>query len=167
MDFNQETCQIVFKNSALTDFLTSESFLYLHRQRIKNNMGVFNNLFGSKEPKAEKVSYLNWIPLTSLEQLKTIKEQSKTEAILIFKNSTRCGISRMVIKQFEGLFNEEHKNLKVYYLDLLNYRNVSDEIGYTFQVMHQSPQLLAVKNGVSVYDASHYDITQTDLSRFI
>ena len=130
-------------------------------------MGVLNNIFGSKEPKKEKVSYLKWIPLTSIEELATIKEQSNSEVILIFKHSTRCGISRMVIKQFEALFKEEHQHLKVFYLDLLNYRNVSDEVGYSFQVMHQSPQLLAVKNGVSIYNASHYDITQVDLSRFM
>ena len=130
-------------------------------------MGVLNNIFGSKEPKKEKVSYLKWIPLTSIEELATIKEQSNSEVILIFKHSTRCGISRMVIKQFESLFKEEHQHLKIFYLDLLNYRNVSDEVGYSFQVMHQSPQLLAVKNGVSIYNASHYDITQVDLSRFM
>ena len=73
----------------------------------------------------------------------------------------------MVIKQFEGLFNDEHKNLKVYYLDLLNYRSISDEVGYSFQVMHQSPQLLAIKNEVSVFNASHYEIVQTNLSRFM
>ena len=133
-------------------------------------MGIFDNLFGAKDnqkAKNEKETFLNWIPLTSLDQLEEIKKQSETEAILIFKHSTRCGISSMVIKQFEKLFKEEHKALKVYYLDLLSYRNISDEIGYTFQVMHQSPQLLVIKNGVSVHNASHYDITLTDLSRFI
>lgn len=133
-------------------------------------MGIFNKMFGDKnnqESKPEKKSYLNWIPLTSLEQLDTIKEQSKTESVFIFKHSTRCGISSMVIKQFEKLFTEEHQFLKVYYLDLLNYRNISDEVGYSLQVMHQSPQLIVVKNGVAVYNASHYDITQTNLSRFI
>jgi bacillithiol system protein YtxJ len=130
-------------------------------------MGVFNSLFGSKEPQKEKVSYLKWIPLSSLDQLDTIKKQSKTESILIFKHSTRCGISKMVIKQFEGLFQENHQHLKVYYLDLLNYRNVSDEVGYTFQVMHQSPQLLVIKNEASVHAVSHNDITQINLTRFI
>ena len=130
-------------------------------------MGVFNSLFGSKEPQKEKVSYLKWISLSSLDQLDTIKKQSKTESILIFKHSTRCGISKMVIKQFEGLFQENHQHLKVYYLDLLNYRNVSDEVGYTFQVMHQSPQLLVIKNEVSVHAVSHNDITQINLTRFI
>jgi bacillithiol system protein YtxJ len=130
-------------------------------------MGVFNSLFGSKEPQKEKVSYLKWIPLSSLDQLDTIKKQSKTESILIFKHSTRCGISKMVIKQFEGLFQENHQHLKVYYLDLLNYRNVSDEVGYTFQVIHQSPQLLVIKNEASVHAVSHNDITQINLTRFI
>ena len=134
------------------------------------NMGIFDSIFGNKEKeqsKEEKISFLNWTPLTSLEQLDSIKEQSKLEAVLIFKHSTRCSISRMVIKQFEALFQEDHKTLKVYYLDLLNYRNVSDEVGYTFQVMHQSPQLLVIKNGVSVFNASHYEVTQTNLTKFI
>lgn len=133
-------------------------------------MGLFNSIFGSKEnetSKEEKKSFLNWLPLTSIEQLQEIKVESKTASILIFKHSTRCGISSMVIKQFEALFTEEHQNLKVYYLDLLNYRNISDEVGYTFQVMHQSPQLLVIKNEVSVFHASHYDITTVNLSRFI
>lgn len=133
-------------------------------------MGILKNIFGAKEEgkvKEEKKTFLNWIPLTSEAQLKTIKEQSKKESILIFKHSTRCGISSMVIKRFEALFTEEHQNLKVYYLDLLNYRDLSAEVGYEFQVMHQSPQLIIVKNGVTVYHASHYDISLTDLTTFM
>ncbi|MDB9723608.1 bacillithiol system redox-active protein YtxJ [Polaribacter sp.] len=133
-------------------------------------MGIFGNMFGGAEdtgPKSEKKSYLNWLPLTSIEQLEIIKNQSNTGAVLIFKHSTRCGISRMVIKQFEKLFTADHENLKVYYLDLLNYRNISDEVGYNFQVIHASPQLIIVRNGTAVYNASHEDISLTNLSRFI
>lgn len=130
-------------------------------------MGLFNTVFGNTSTKKEvEKSNVNWIPLTSLEQLEEIKAQSKTETILIFKHSTRCGISRMVLKQFENLFNENMKALKVYYLDLLNYRTISDEVGYQFQVLHQSPQLVVVKNEVAFTHASHYDITQIDLSKF-
>jgi len=133
-------------------------------------MGIFNSIFGNKggeSSKEEKMSYLKWISFTSIEQLNEIKELSKTAPIFIFKHSTRCGISNMVIKRFEALFKEEHQNIKVYYLDLLNYRTISDEVGYSLQVMHQSPQLIVVKNGVSVQNASHYDITTINLSRFI
>jgi bacillithiol system protein YtxJ len=133
-------------------------------------MGIFSNIFGGKEDKvskSEEKSYLNWLPLNSTEQLEEIKQTSKTEYVFIFKHSTRCSISSIVLKRFEGLFKEEHQDLKVYYLDLLNYRNISDEIGHTFQVTHQSPQLIILKNGISVQNASHYDITNTELSTFI
>lgn len=133
-------------------------------------MGIFNNMFGGKgekESKPEKKSYLTWTPLTSIAQLDEIKQESNTETVLIFKHSTRCGISSMVIKQFEKLFKEEHQNLKVYYLDLLNHRDVSDEVGVKFQVMHQSPQLIVVRNAATVHHAAHNDITEINLSRFI
>jgi bacillithiol system protein YtxJ len=133
-------------------------------------MGIFGNMFGSsddQEAKSETKTHLNWLPLTSLEQLETIKEESNTGAVLIFKHSTRCGISRMVIKQFEKLFTAEHKNLRVYYLDLLNHRDISAEIGATFEVTHASPQVIVVRDGNSVHDASHNDITLINLSRFI
>ena len=133
-------------------------------------MGIFNNMFGGKEgqeEKPEKKIYLTWLPLTSLEQLETIETESNTASVLIFKDSTRCGISKMVIKQFEKLFTEENQHLKVYYLDLLNYRDISNGIAAKFQVMHQSPQLIVVRNGSAVHHASHNDITQVNLTRFI
>ena len=129
-------------------------------------MSIFNNLFGNKE-NTDKLSYINWITLTSKEQLEEIKKESDAEAILIFKHSTRCGISSMVKRQFEGLFAEEHQSLKVYYLDLLNYRTISNEIEEIFNVLHQSPQLIVIKNQTAVFNASHYDITEVNLTRFL
>jgi bacillithiol system protein YtxJ len=116
--------------------------------------------------KTAQVSHINWIPLTSLEQIEQIKEESKSEPIFIFKHSTRCGISSSVIRQFEKKFDESMQNAKVYYLDLLSYRNVSNEVGYTFQVLHQSPQLLIIKNETAVGKASHYDINAVNLQEY-
>ena len=130
-------------------------------------MGFFKNIFGDKTLKEVEETYLSWTPLISIEEINNIKEISKIQSILIFKHSTRCGISRMVMKQFESLFNEENKHLKVYYLDLLNFREVSSKLSEVFQVIHQSPQLLVVKNGISVYDESHYEITKVNLSKYI
>ena len=129
-------------------------------------MGLFNTIFGSKVNEENKIK-VNWIPFNSLEQIKTIKELSKSETILIFKHSTRCGISSMVIKRFEKLFNESIKNIKVYYLDLLKFRDISDEVGNSFQVIHQSPQLLVIRNESSVLNVSHYDITTVDIQKYL
>ncbi|WP_299134407.1 bacillithiol system redox-active protein YtxJ [uncultured Tenacibaculum sp.] len=130
-------------------------------------MGILKSLFGnSSSEKKEEKSLVNWLPLRSMDQLKEIEILSKKEPIAIFKHSTRCGISRMVIQRFESSFDESLKDFKVYYLDLLNYRELSNEIGYKFQVLHQSPQLMIIKRGVAVAYASHYDITNINLKNF-
>ena len=129
-------------------------------------MGLINKLFGgSSEPKEEKV--LPWIPLSTLKQLESISEKSKTKTQVIFKHSTRCGISRMVMNQFIEGYELNENDLDLYYLDLLNYRDVSNEVGYKFQVMHQSPQLLVIRNGVVVAHDSHGAINGINLNQFV
>ncbi|APY00614.1 bacillithiol system redox-active protein YtxJ [Lacinutrix venerupis] len=128
-------------------------------------MGIFNKIFGgTSQPKEEKI--LPWIPLTAVSQLKAIAEKSKSKTQIIFKHSTRCGISKMVINQFVDAYNLD-LNVDLYYLDLLNYRETSNEVGYKFQVMHQSPQLLVIKNEVVVVHASHGAINEIDLPKFV
>jgi len=125
---------------------------------------MFKKLFGSSEPKEEKV--LPWIALNSIKQLDSIAEQSNTKTQFIFKHSTRCGISRMVMNQFVAAYDLD-LNADLYYLDLLSYRDVSNEVGYKFQVLHQSPQLLVIKNGVVVAHASHSAVNEMDLPRYV
>ncbi|MCA0133110.1 bacillithiol system redox-active protein YtxJ [Winogradskyella alexanderae] len=125
---------------------------------------MFKKLFGSSEPKEEKI--LPWIHLTSMIQLDEIAEKSKTKTQLIFKHSTRCGISRMVLNQFADQYQLEN-NADLYYLDLLNNRDVSNEVASKFQVIHQSPQLLILNNGVVVAHDSHGAINELDLVKYI
>tara|TARA_R110002073_G_scaffold138424_3_gene288073 strand:- start:11496 stop:11879 length:384 start_codon:yes stop_codon:yes gene_type:complete len=127
-------------------------------------MGLLSNIFKPTKPKEEKL--LPWITLHATAQLHDIVETSKTKTQVIFKHSTRCGISRMVMNQFVGAYDVD-ANLDLYYLDLLSYRDVSNEVGYKFQVMHESPQLLVIRNGVVVAHASHGAINGLDLSRFV
>ncbi|MEP3839132.1 MAG: bacillithiol system redox-active protein YtxJ [Algibacter sp.] len=129
-------------------------------------MAMFGKLFGgSKTPKEDKL--LPWIALSELEQLDEIIEKSNTKTQVVFKHSTRCGISRMVMNQFVGAYGLTENDLDLYYLDLLNYREVSNEVGYKFQVMHESPQLLIIKKGEVISHASHGAINDIDLSQFI
>jgi bacillithiol system protein YtxJ len=126
-------------------------------------MSIFNSLFGNSEEKKAAVSKINWIPLTDLSQLNEIIELSNEKPISIFKHSTRCSISRFALKQFENEFDSADAT-DTYFLDLIEYRDVSNEIANRFQVVHQSPQVLLIKNGQSVYDASHSDIDARDLA---
>lgn len=130
-------------------------------------MGLFG-LFGTKESSDKKeVKQLPWEKLTSVDQLDSIVEESKATPVAIFKYSTRCGISRIVLRQFERAYDLNNDQMKLYFLDLLAFRNISDEISIKFQVMHESPQLIVIKNGVVVAHASHHGIRASELHNFI
>ena len=78
--------------------------------------------------------------------------------MVIFKHSTRCVISRMVLRDFESSFVKDGKSVDLYLLDLLSYRDISSQVGEIFQVFHQSPQLIVIKNGEAIYHTSHNEI---------
>ncbi len=131
-------------------------------------MGILDKLFGSEERKSnEEKEALPWQELTSIPQLDKIVEASKTKTQAIFKHSTRCGISRMVIRNFESSFDLTEEQVDLYYLDLLSHRDVSSEISAKFQVFHESPQFIVIRNGVTVHHSSHSMITPQVLHQYI
>lgn len=105
---------------------------------------------------------MNWQDLTSLEQVSTIK--TRVGYSLIFKHSTRCSISLMAKKKLELEAACIPPDLPVYYLDLLNYREISNSVADLFQVPHQSPQVLLIKDGECVFEATHSDISAEELA---
>ena len=125
-------------------------------------MSVFNNIFGKSGNQISTDSKINWIPLTSTGQLDEIVILSNEKNVVIFKHSTRCNISRMALKRFESEYDIDD-NVAVYILDLLEHRDISNEIASRFGVFHQSPQLVLIKNEKSVYDVSHSDIDAGEL----
>jgi bacillithiol system protein YtxJ len=111
---------------------------------------------------------MNWQELTEIEEIEKIKELSNTQPVLIFKHSTRCSISSASLDRLERNWKEtEMNNIKPYYLDLISYRPVSNKIQDTFHVEHQSPQVLIIKNGRCVYDASHIDINYKEIKEWV
>ena len=129
-------------------------------------MSLFNSICGSSDEKKEKLSNVNWIPLQLMGQLDEIIALSKEKPVLIFKHSTRCSISRFALKQFENEFDLQNQ-IDAYFLDLLEFRDISNEIASRFGIMHQSPQLLLIKEGKVLYDASHSDIQANELKKYI
>ena len=125
-------------------------------------MSIFKNLFGNQETETPKSSNINWVQLTNLGQLNEIQEISNQKPVIIFKHSTTCSISRMALKNFEKEFDLQNK-IEAYFLDLLNFRAISNEVATKFEVVHQSPQLLLIKNEKSVYDVSHDRIDAYEL----
>lgn len=131
-------------------------------------MGLLNNIFGSKNSNKKKVDNdLPWIALVSLSQLEEIESKSANKVQVIFKHSTTCGISRMVMNMFKSSYNFSENQIDLYYLDLLSFREVSNGVAEKFKVMHQSPQLLVVKNGTVVAHDSHGAINEISLEKYL
>jgi len=125
-------------------------------------MGLLGNLFSKKED--EFSDFNNWIPLDSMLQLNEIVAKSNSKTQAIFKHSTRCGVSSMVIRQFEKQFNLSEDEIDLYYLDLLRFRDISNAIATKFQVAHQSPQLIVIKDKKIVAHDSHHGILSVKLN---
>ncbi len=128
-------------------------------------MSLFKNIFGYSN-ESNNSSKVAWIPLTNLGQLNEIIHESTSTPVIIFKHSTRCSVSRMALKQFENEFDLQAK-VTPYFLDLLENRDISSEIALRFGVVHQSPQLILIKDGKAIYNASHSDIASEDLERLL
>ncbi len=131
-------------------------------------MGLFTKFFGNNnDENHQEPNKIHWIPLASVSQLEDIAAASVGKPQVIFKHSTTCGISRMVLNMFTSSFTLESGAMDMYFLDLHANRDVSNTIAEKFQVMHQSPQLLIVKNGVVVAHDSHGAINELQLDQYI
>ena len=117
------------------------------------------SLFSKREKKS-----IEWHSLTEVSSLDEIDEISQERPVLIFKHSTRCAISSMVLNKLENSFEDE-TNFERYFLDLITYRTISDEVAARYGVIHESPQAILISKGKSVYEASHSGIVYGDITR--
>jgi len=107
---------------------------------------------------------ISWKTLSSASQLDSIVEDSHNIPQIIFKHSTTCPISGMAKRRLEGKWD---LNLEPYYLDLLSYRSISNEIASRFGVQHESPQVIMIIDGQARYDESHLDISADTLKQHL
>ena len=131
-------------------------------------MNFLKNIFKEKPSNSTETSKeeVKFFTLDKMEQFDEIDLISQTKPVVIFKHSTRCSISRMALKQFETEFNFPKEKIDWYLLDLLNHRDLSNEIASRYHVVHQSPQIVVIRNGKAVFNESHENITTVDLKQF-
>ena len=104
---------------------------------------------------------MNWKEFKSEEDLEAIKKRSSEKPQVIFKHSTRCSISSMAKGRLER--STEPNGIDFNYLDLIAHKNISAKIAEMFNVEHESPQVLIIKNGECVYDESHNAISMDEI----
>lgn len=128
-------------------------------------MSIFDKLFGGNKSEPQPDVYWNY--LEDATELEAIEKESFEKPVAIFKHSITCGISKMAWNQFQKNYTISKDQMSLYYLDLLAYRSISNEIASRFGVVHQSPQLIVIKDGKVIYHSSLENINANDLERFI
>jgi bacillithiol system protein YtxJ len=106
----------------------------------------------------------NWKKLEDLAEIERIKKESEERTVLIFKHSTRCSISAMAWDRLKRNWKaQDNEKISPYFLDLIRYREISNKLAKDFDVEHESPQVIIIKNGKSTYDNSHMGIDYNEI----
>ena len=85
---------------------------------------------------------------------------------MIFKHSTTCNISHMVLSRLERNWKaSDAGSVKPYFLDLRAHRSVSNGVASFFDVEHESPQLLIIRDGKPIHVSSHMEIDFDQIRR--
>ena len=101
--------------------------------------------------------------LTSEEELKDAIQNTEDSLCIIFKHSTRCPISAAAHRQVAAF--EKHSDIPVYLIRVIEERPLSRSFANQYDVVHASPQAIVLRQGKVVWNASHYQITDTALTK--
>lgn len=111
---------------------------------------------------------INWQPLTGEHDMNEIVELSHEKPVMIFKHSTRCGISFSALDKLVEEWNpEKSENLSAYMLDVISHNQFAREIGKFFGIPHQSPQVMIIDQGKVVYEQSHFGIKYSEVEEIL
>jgi bacillithiol system protein YtxJ len=109
------------------------------------------------------------IILDQKDQLENIIASSlnpQIKGVFVFKHSTRCGVSRMVLNELKRDW-DLNDDVEFWILDLLKFREISNHIADRFRVVHESPQLLYISDGLPKQNASHYEANMETVHRWL
>jgi bacillithiol system protein YtxJ len=97
--------------------------------------------------------------LTSEDEWEARLTESETTPFFVFKHSTTCPISASAHNRVIGYVgNAGADSPEIVMVKVIESRPVSNVIAGALGVTHQSPQMILVKNGAAVWDASHHFI---------
>jgi len=108
---------------------------------------------------------MHWIHLTDEDQLQKIIVRSQEKPQVIFKYSTECQLSEIIFQRLQKDCCPEHVDF--HFLDLAMYKNISEKVSETFHVLHQSPQILLIKEGECIFEDSHSEISLEQIMEHI
>jgi bacillithiol system protein YtxJ len=90
--------------------------------------------------------------------LDNLISDSKRKAVIVFKHSNACPISARAYREMEKLQAE------VNLLEIQAAPDLSREVESFTGVRHESPQVILLRDGKAVWNASHFDVNAASVS---
>ena len=100
----------------------------------------------------QKIMDNHFFRVENVQSLEALVKQSQSTPVVIFKHSTTCGISASAYREMQQVPNE------VNLIDVQSAREVSQEIEKKVGIRHESPQVIVLRRGKAVWNASHSQI---------
>ena len=110
---------------------------------------------------------MSWQPFDTPQHWSELLEASNDAPQLVFKHSTRCSISSMVLNRFEASELYRTAVLSCWFLDLIAHRELSNLIATETQVWHESPQCIVIDKSKVIYAESHGSIDAKAIQQLI
>jgi len=77
---------------------------------------------------------------------------SRERPVVVFKHSNACPISSRAYREMEQL---ENVNL----IEVQTARELSREVANVTGIEHETPQVIVLRDGKAVWNASHFDVS--------
>lgn len=84
--------------------------------------------------------------------LENLLTDSKQKPVIVFKHSNACSISSRAYREMEKV------DAQVNILEVQSAREISRELANLTGVRHETPQVIVLRDGKAVWNASHFDV---------
>jgi bacillithiol system protein YtxJ len=98
-----------------------------------------------------------FIEIGDVSSLDRFLAESNGSPVVLFKHSNTCGVSARAYREMAGLSHP------VGLITVQRAREVSNEIEKRWQVAHETPQVLIIRDSKLVWDASHFQVKAGDV----
>jgi len=124
-------------------------------------MSFFDSImrvFGSGSESVSKSDRSQWREISASSELKGIDEASYEKIQFIYKHSSRCATSYFALRNLQDLSEEIRKVADLYIVDVIGQRSLSNEISSHYDVRHESPQVILIREGRVGWNGSHGEV---------
>lgn len=102
-----------------------------------------------------------------IKNLEFLDEVLKKNEMVIFKNSTRCPISRYARIEFEKFAETSEEKIELFMINVVENNDVSKKFAEKTDIKHESPQVCYIINGKVIWHESHMNIKSEKLHEIV